>query len=92
MWAEQNNKIADNQSEEKMSEKQNENVITINGKDFKKDELDARQAYLIDQIRDLQGKADGLRFNLDQVVTASNQFTTELLDSLQFDEAEVSNG
>jgi len=75
-----------------MSEKLNENVITINGKDFKKDELDARQAYLIEQIRDLQGKADGLRFNLDQVVTASNQFTTELLDSLQFDETEISNG
>lgn len=73
-----------------MSEENKEsNVISINGTDYKEDQLDDKQQYLTAQIKDLQGKANQLRFQLDQVQAGANLFTNELIKSLEEPEAEV---
>lgn len=59
------------------------NVVSINGRDYIEDDLDERQRYLINQIRDLQLKSNNLRFQLDQVVVAQDKFTEELIKALE---------
>ena len=59
------------------------NVVSINGTDYIEDDLDERQRYLINQIRDLQSKSNNLRFQLDQVVVAQERFTEELIKALE---------
>ena len=71
-----------------MTEKNN--VITINGKEYEESAMDGQQMYLINQIRDLQGKAASLRFQLDQVQVAQDVFTNSLIASVEeSDEDEV---
>ena len=71
-----------------MTEKNN--VITINGKEYEESTMDGQQMYLINQIRDLQGKAASLRFQLDQVQAAQDVFTNSLIASIEeSDEDEV---
>ena len=62
------------------------NVITINGTEYSQDDLDDSQTYLINQIKDLQGKSANLRFQLDQVTVAQNAFTNSLIASLKSEE------
>jgi hypothetical protein len=59
------------------------NVVSINGTDYIEDDLDERQRYLINQIRDLQLKSNNLRFQLDQVVVAHERFTEDLIKALE---------
>ena len=59
------------------------NVITIDGTEYSQDDLDDSQTYLINQIKDLQGKSANLRFQLDQVTVAQNAFTDSLIASLR---------
>ena len=59
------------------------NVVSINGTDYIEDDLDERQRYLINQIRELQLKSNNLRFQLDQVVVAQDKFTEELIKALE---------
>ena len=59
------------------------NVVTLNGQDSSEDTLDERQKYFINQIRDLQLKANSLRFQLDQVVVAQDRFTEELVKTVE---------
>ena len=67
-----------------------ENVITINGKEYEESTMDGQQLYLINQIRDLQTKAAGLRFQLDQAQAAQDVFTNSLIASVEeSDEDEV---
>ena len=72
------------------------NVITIDGKEYKEEDLSQDQSYFINQIRDLQAKAGSLKFQLDQVTVAQNAFTNSLIESLKSedkkDEDEVVNG
>ena len=56
-----------------------ENVITIDGKEYKPEDMDEKQNYLIAQIRSCQQKATNIRFELDQVQAAQNVFTNELI-------------
>jgi len=66
------------------------NVVTIAGKEYEESSLDDQQMYLINQIRDLQGKAASLRFQLDQVHAAQDVFTNGLIASVEeSDEDEV---
>jgi hypothetical protein len=65
-----------------MSE-QTANVITIDGKEYKEDDLSQDQSYFINQIRDLQAKAGSLKFQLDQVTVAQNAFTNSLIQSVK---------
>jgi len=64
------------------------NVISINGTDYKENDLSEQQQYFINQIKDLQAKANSLKFQLDQVQVALNTFTNELLGSFETKEPE----
>ena len=62
------------------------NVINIDGKEYNQEDLDDKQTYLINQIKDLQTKGASLRFQLDQVSVAQNAFTNSLIASLKNEE------
>ena len=62
------------------------NVINIDGKEYNQEDLDDKQTYFINQIKDLQAKGASLRFQLDQVTVAQNAFTNSLITSLKNDE------
>ena len=64
------------------------NVITIDGKEYKEEDLSQDQSYFINQIRDLQAKAASLKFQLDQVTVAQNAFTNSLIQSVKGSEEE----
>jgi len=69
------------------------NVITIDGKEYKTDEMSQDQTYWINQIKDLQAKSASLRCQLDQSTVAQNAFTNSLIQSLKTeDKDEVVNG
>ena len=59
------------------------NVINIDGKEYKQEDFDDSQTYLIKQIKDLQAKSTSLRFQLDQVSVAQSAFTNSLITSLK---------
>ena len=59
------------------------NVITIDGKEYKTEDLSQDQNYFINQIKDLQTKAASLKFQLDQVTVAQNAFTNSLIQSVK---------
>jgi hypothetical protein len=65
------------------------NVITIDGKEYKEEDLSQDQNYFINQIKDLQTKGANLRFQLDQVTVAQNAFTNSLIQSLNKEEESV---
>jgi len=65
------------------------NVITIDGKEYKTEDLSQDQTYFINQIKDLQTKGANLRFQLDQVTVAQNAFTNSLIQSLNKEEESV---
>ena len=66
-----------------MSTAQEANVVNINGTEYKYDDLNQNQLYLINQIRDLQTKAGNIRFQLDQVTAAQDVFTNMLIPSVE---------
>ena len=69
------------------------NVITIDGKEYNQEDLSQDQNYFINQIKDLQTKAASLKFQLDQVTVAQNAFTNSLIQSLKTeDKDEAVNG
>ena len=69
-----------------------QNVITIDGKEYKPEDMDEQQTYLIAQIRACQQKAANIRFELDQVQAAQNVFTNELIKSVQTEEVQAEVG
>ena len=60
-----------------------ENIFTLDGNSYKEEDLDNKQKYLINQIKDLQTKSASLRFQLDQVSVAQSSFTNSLIASLK---------
>ena len=66
-----------------MTEENKSNVITINGKEYKQEDLNYQQNYAIAQIKDLQGKANDLKFQLDQVQASLDAFTNALIKSVE---------
>jgi len=68
-----------------MTEQQS-NVITIEGKEYKQEDLTDQQNYAIAQIRDLQRKSGDLKFQLDQVQASLDAFTNALITSVKQDE------
>ena len=73
---------------ENAMEAEESNIIHINGTDYKENDLSEQQHYFINQIKDLQAKANSLKFQLDQVQVALNTFTNELLGSFETKESE----
>ena len=66
-----------------------ENVITIDGTEYTNADLSNEQKYLIAQIKDLQTKAQNVRFQLDQLTVAKDAFTNALMKSVEEKAAEV---
>jgi hypothetical protein len=62
------------------------NVINIDGKEYKKEDLSKDQNYFINQIKDLQIKSANLKFQLDQLTVAQNAFTNSLIESVKKEE------
>ena len=62
------------------------NVITIDGKEYKTEDLSQDQNYFINQIKDLQAKAANLKFQLDQITVAQNALTNSLIQSVKGEE------
>ena len=69
-----------------------QNVITIDGKEYKPEDMNEQQTYLINQIRSCQNKAADMRFDLDQTIAAQNAFTNALIQSMQTEEAQAEVG
>ena len=65
-----------------------DNVITIDGKEYKPEDLSGEQTYLISQIKDLQSKSNSLHFQLDQVKVSLNAFTNALIKTVKDTEDE----
>ena len=77
---------------ESQENKLTQNIITIDGKEYKPEDMDEKQTYLISQIRSCQNKAANIRFELDQVQAAQNLFTNELIKSVQTEEVQAEVG
>tara|TARA_R100000664_G_C2751904_1_gene139193 strand:- start:888 stop:1112 length:225 start_codon:yes stop_codon:yes gene_type:complete len=60
-----------------------DNVLNIDGQDYKETDLNAKQKYLINQLKDLTNRSNTLRGELDQLQRASESFRTELLASFK---------
>ena len=69
-----------------------ENIITIDGEEYKPEDMDEKQTYLINQIRSCQKKAADIRFEFDQVQAAQNVFTNKLIKSVQTEEVQAEVG
>ena len=69
-----------------------DNIVTIDGKEYKTEDMNEQQTYLIAQIRACQQKAANIRFELDQVQAAQNVFTNELIKSVQTEEVQAEVG
>ncbi len=65
-----------------MSEEQKD-IITIDGTEYDFDTLEDKQKYIINQIRDLNGKIAQAQFGIDQLRTAQSAFTNMLVESVQ---------
>jgi uncharacterized protein YmfQ (DUF2313 family) len=59
-----------------------DNVIQINGKDYKTDSLNKEQNYIIAQIKTLQSRSNSHKFELDQMNAALTHFTNTLIESV----------
>tara|TARA_R100001443_G_scaffold111787_1_gene124861 strand:- start:161 stop:385 length:225 start_codon:yes stop_codon:yes gene_type:complete len=60
-----------------------DNVLNIDGQQYKETDLSDKQKYLINQLKDLTGKSNNLRGQLDQVQRAADSFQQELLASFR---------
>ena len=64
------------------------NVITLNGKEYDSSNLTDQQTYWTAQIQDLQAKRQSVQFQLDQVSVALDSFINVLIRSLSIDKEE----
>jgi len=65
-----------------------DNIITINGEEYKPEDFNEQQTYLINQIKSCQQKVANIRFELDQVQAAQDAFTNALIASVETKEEE----
>jgi len=65
-----------------MSEEQKD-IIVIDGTEYEFDTLEDKQKYIVNQIRDLNGKIAQAQFGIDQLRTAQSAFTNMLVESVQ---------
>ena len=66
-----------------------DNVLNIDGQQYKETDLSDKQKYLINQLKDVTTKANSLRGQLDQVQRAADSFQKELLASFKDKAKEV---
>ena len=63
-----------------------ENVITIDGQEFKEKSLSYSSKYLIAQIKDLEVQQNNLQFQMDQKLAALGVMRAKLAESLKPEE------
>jgi hypothetical protein len=66
-----------------MTEQAENNVVSINGKEHNAADFNDEQKYVVAQLRDLQTKADNLKFQADQIAAAQKIFTDTLIASVE---------
>ena len=66
-----------------MTEQAENNVVSINGTDHNAADFNDEQKYVVAQLRDLQTKADNLKFQADQIAAAQKIFTDMLIKSVE---------
>jgi len=66
-----------------MTEQAENNVVSINGTDHNAADFNDEQKYVVAQLRDLQTKADNLKFQADQIAAAQKIFTDTLIASVE---------
>jgi len=64
-----------------------DNVIQINGKDYKTDNFNKEQNYIIAHIKNLQSRSNSHKFELDQMNAALTYFTNLLIESINKEES-----
>ena len=62
---------------------QEQNKVTLNGKEYDFLELEDNEQYFVNQLRDLKSRIVQAKFNLDQLVMAENAFTSALITSVE---------
>lgn len=60
-----------------------QNKVTLNGKEYDFLELEDNEQYFVNQLRDLKSRVVQAKFNLDQLVMAENAFTSALITSVE---------
>jgi len=65
-----------------------DNVITIDGKEYKPEDLDESQKYYLMQINMTQQEADNIKVKLDQMTASNMFFKDQLAKSLIKEEEE----
>ena len=66
-----------------MTEQAENYVVSINGKEHNAADFNDEQKYVVAQLRDLQTKADNLKFQADQIAAAQKIFTDTLIASVE---------
>ena len=59
------------------------NVIQIDGKEYKTHNFNKEQNYIITQIKSVQSKSNTHKFELDQMSAALTHFTNILIESIK---------
>lgn len=65
-----------------IQEQEQENVITINDKQYNETDLNRDQQYMVLQLKDLQDKRNNIQFQMDQVIASSEFFTNKLIEDI----------
>ena len=68
-----------------MAEKQ-KNVITVNEKEYKVDDMTDKQKTMLAHVQDLERKINTTRFNLDQLIVGREAFAVDLANDLEKDQ------
>ena len=66
-------------------DKNKENIVSINGTEYKESEFNDEQKYLLAQVRDLEVQLNTLKMQSDQRQAAYNLFTDQLIASVNTD-------
>ena len=77
--------------EHKKEDNMSEEKITINEKEYKLEDFDDKQKYLVAQIKDLNDKSNKIKCQLDQIEIAKAAFINNLTKSIE-KENETKNG
>ena len=57
-------------------------LLTLDGKEYFKEDLDDRQMLMVNHLFDLEKKTASMKFNLEQMEVGKNAFLQQLKESL----------
>ena len=68
-----------------------ENIVTIDGTEYKESDLNKKQVYFMNQCKDLLNKKGRLEFELDQIQASLNVFQQALIKETKEQADEILN-